>query len=210
MIKNPHRIFIAVGVVCILFAISLTAYNFYADIHAGNESDRIVNELHIVIPQEEQPAKEDPIEGLSYYQYEPDYEMPTTEIDGVKYIGILSIPELDLEFPVASEWSYPQLKKTPCRYSGSAYSNDLVICAHNYRNHFGRLSGISEKTVIVFTDADGNVFHYEVYDVEILKPNQAKEMKEYDDGLTLFTCTLGGRTRMTMRTVLIEDLSAEK
>ena len=206
MIKNPHRIFIAVGVVCILFAISLTAYNFYSDIHAGNESDRIVNELHAEIPKKEQPAKEDSVEELSYYQYEPDYEMPTTEIDGVKYIGILSIPEMDLEFPVASEWSYPQMKKTPCRYSGSVYSNDMVICAHNYRSHFGRLSGLTEGALMSFTDVDGNVFHYEVYDVEILNPNQAKEMKEYGDGLTLFTCTLGGRTRMTMRTVLIEDL----
>ena len=203
MIKNLYRIFITAGIICILFAISLTAYNFYTDIHAGNESERIMNGLYVMLPQEKQIEKENPVEELSYYQYEPDYEMPTTEIDGIKYIGILSIPELDLEFPVASEWSYPKLKNTPCRYSGSAYSNDMVICAHNYRTHFGRLSGLHEGAIVSFTDVDGNVFRYEVYDVEILNPNQTKEMKEYDDGLTLFTCTLSGRKRMTVRTVLI-------
>ena len=37
-------------------------------------------------------------------------------------------------------WSYPKLKVAPCRYRGSAYLDDLIIAAHNYDRHFGRIN----------------------------------------------------------------------
>lgn len=46
-----------------------------------------------------------------------DIAMTEVEIDGYSYIGYLSIPILDLELPVMSEWDYPHLKVAPCRYS---------------------------------------------------------------------------------------------
>ena len=59
-------------------------------------------------------------------------EMPTVEINGQECIGTLEIPSLGLKFPVISEWSDEKLKKAPCRYSGSAYLNNLIIAGHNY------------------------------------------------------------------------------
>lgn len=103
------------------------------------------------------------------------------------------------ELPVISSWDYPGLRIVPCRYTGSAYTDDLVIAAHNYASHFGRLRELSQGDSIRFTDTDGNVFDYVVSELEILEPYAVSQMTEGDWDLTLFTCTPGGQYRVTLR-----------
>ena len=125
--------------------------------------------------------------------------MPTVEIDGHAYIGVVRIPVLGLELPVMEEWSYPRLRTAPCRYTGSAYEGNLIICGHNYASHFGRLKDLRPGDTARFTDADGNVFCYEMAELETLQPTAIEEMKSGDWALTLFTCTVGGQSRVTVR-----------
>ena len=95
-------------------------------------------------------------ESLVDYEIFSDMEMPVKVIDGNEYIGVLTFPAFDMEMPVMSDWSYPKLKISPCRYSGSAYKKDMVICAHNYDCHFGVLKSMIPGEIITFTDMDGN------------------------------------------------------
>ena len=62
--------------------------------------------------------------------------MATQEIQGYDYIAVLYIPVLELELPVMDQWDYTRLTVAPCRYTGSIYSNDLVIAGHAYEPHF--------------------------------------------------------------------------
>lgn len=133
------------------------------------------------------------------YILNPEMDMPEEEVDGQKYIGVLKIPVLSLELPVISEWSYPSLRIAPCRYAGSAYLNSMVIAAHNYYSHFGYLKDLSPGDEVTFTDVDGNIFRYEVSALEILSPFAVEEMTNGDWDLTLFTCTVGGQSRVTIR-----------
>lgn len=133
------------------------------------------------------------------YILNPDMEMPVEHIDGQDYIGVLAIPGLELKLPVISEWSYPRLKIAPCRYAGSAYTGDLIISAHNYSSHFGKLNHLHVGDTVSFTDIDGNVFHYKVMEIYTLKPTAIEEMESGDWDLTLFTCTVGGQSRVTVR-----------
>ena len=135
------------------------------------------------------------------YILNPEMDMPEEDVDGQKYIGVLRIPDLSLELPVISNWSYPNLKNAPCRYAGSAYMNNMVIAAHNYNSHFGHLKDLSPGDEVTFTDVDGNVFQYEVSALEILSPFAVEEMTSGDWDLTLFTCTVGGQSRVTVRCV---------
>lgn len=128
-------------------------------------------------------------------------EMPTLEIDGRAYIGTLDIPALGLFLPVLSEWSYPNLKLAPCRYTGSAYQDSLVIAAHNYTRHFGRLKSLTTGDAVVFTDADGNAFSYRVSGVELLSPTAIEALEAGEWALSLFTCTVGGQSRVVVRCV---------
>ena len=51
---------------------------------------------------------------------------------------------------------------------------------------------------------DGNVFRYEVVELETLMPTAIEEMTSGDWDLTLFTCTIGGGSRVTVRCELAE------
>ena len=155
------------------------------------EFERAIDYLRVEIPD---------------YVLNPQMAMPEITQDGEAYIGVLEIPALELELPVISQWNYSRLRKAPCRYVGSAYTNDLVISAHNYDRHFGRLHILQEGDRIFFTDVDGNRFVYELCLLETLKPRPASAMTEGDWDLTLFTCTVGGSYRVTARCRLVQDL----
>ena len=106
---------------------------------------------------------------------------------------------MELELPVISEWNYPNLKIAPCRYGGSAYLNNLIICGHNYRSHFGNLKHLTVGDLAFFTDTDGNVFTYKMVGQETLSKTSAEAMESGEWDLTLFTCTVGGKNRVTIR-----------
>ncbi|MBE5799399.1 MAG: sortase [Clostridiales bacterium] len=133
----------------------------------------------------------------------PQMPMPVLRNGGYEYIGVLSIPGLGLELPIMDDWDYKRLKIAPCRFTGSAYTNNLVIAAHNYKAHFGSLKELDMGSRVIFTDADGNEFIYAVVLCETLKPGHVLEMADSEFGLTLFTCTLGGANRVTLRCELI-------
>lgn len=158
---------------------------------------------------EAQPAQTDEdfadTETVPDYVINPNMDMPSVKVNDEKYIGVLTIPDLDLELPVMKEWSYPNLKKAPCRYTGTAYKDNLIICAHNYNTHFGRLKNLKQGARISLVDTDGNVFSYQVTETEILKPNDIWEMKNGEWDLTLFTCTIGGATRVTVRCQRLDE-----
>lgn len=125
--------------------------------------------------------------------------MDTVEIDGRLYVGFLTIPDLQLELPVMAEWDYDRLNTAPCRYSGTIAGGDLVIAAHNYPYHFGRLKDLSLGAEILFTDVNGVSTRFSVAELEILPPTAVEDMIAGDYELTLFTCTYGGATRFTVR-----------
>ena len=128
--------------------------------------------------------------------------MPVIEIDGYDYIGVLQIPSLDLTLPVISDWSYPALQIAPCRYEGSAYDGGLVIAGHNFDSHFGNLSRLEPGDEIRFIDLSGHTFTYAVAETEVLDATAIDQMVNGGWDLTLFTCTLSGETRFTVRCTL--------
>ncbi len=201
MRKNGNRL-IVLGLLLIAAALSLTGYNLWDETRAEKSVRQTADRLETMIPASPEPQPENaPPEEILYPDYvlNPEMEMPEEEIDGVAYIGTLRIPVLGLELPIISRWSYPSLKIAPCRYEGSAYLDDLVIAAHNYPSHFGTLKDLSPGDEVTFTDMDGNVFRYEVAVLETLPPTAIEEMTAGDYALTLFTCTLGGASRVTVR-----------
>ena len=179
------------GAALILTALSLFIWNKWDDRRAGASADDILPRLEEQIGDSDLP---DPY----------DSRMSEAEIDGYSYIGYLSLPSLGLELPVMSDWSYPQLRIAPCRYYGSVKTGDLVIAAHNYSRHFGNIRDLMPGDIVYFTDMDGQVSEYEVVEVNILNPMDVEEMTSSGYALTLFTCTYGGQSRVTVRCDSVE------
>ena len=114
-------------------------------------------------------------------------------------MGILSIPKLERQLPVQSDWSMPKLQRSPCRYSGSLTEGDLVIAAHNYKRHFSGLATLSPGDSIVFTDLEGTEWAYEVREVCTIAATDIEGMVNSGYDLSLFTCNYGGKARVTVR-----------
>ncbi|NLX75694.1 MAG: sortase, partial [Synergistaceae bacterium] len=142
-------------------------------------------------PVQTSPLPTDPPETL-------DSEMPVTVIDGYDYVGYLSVPKLELMLPVMAEWDYARLKIAPCRQFGSTRTDDLVIAAHNYKNHFGYLSKLEAGDTVIFTDMDGieNIYEVDYWDTLASIEVEAVQNSGYD--LVLYTCTYGGKSRVAV------------
>lgn len=182
------------GAAFVLAALSLFLWNGYEDRKAGSTVEKI---LPMVIEETEAAVTDSGAD--SAYPDSYSAEMTEREIDGYSYIGYLSIPSLALELPVMSEWDYVRMKIAPCRYYGSTKTDDLVIAAHNYSRHFGTIKNLSIGDMVIFTDMDGKVSVYEVAELDILSPAAVDEMTDSGYDLTLFTCTYGGKSRVTVR-----------
>ena len=214
--KHKGRFLILTGLLLVAAALFLAAYNLYDEARAKRSATEIMASLEADIPGVLSPEPFEITEETNTgalleeveipdYLLNPDMEMPVENIDGIDYIGVLRIPTLELELPIISEWSYQKLKIAPCRYSGSAYQDDLIIAAHNYNSHFGNLKNLREGDTATFTDMDGNVFTYEMVELEILQPTDIEGMESGEWDLTLFTCTIGGSSRVTARFERVEN-----
>ena len=147
-------------------------------------------------PSPEPTSTPTPAPTGKLYERVPGIEMPGEKVNGHEYIGTLSIPSLGLKVPVQRNWSYENLSVSPCRYSGSAYADNLAIIAHTY--HFGKLSSLALDATITFTDMENNVFRYVVREKNTISPNDANEIAHSGYDLTLVTCTLSGTKRVAV------------
>ena len=213
------RFILTLGMLMLLSAAILTSLNFIEDGQAGEAAGNALEQLLLAerdardaarrasSETSDEPAAEssgltlDPV-YLNDNTSTPEGEMPVIEIDGYDYIGVLQIPSLDLTLPVISDWSYPALQIAPCRYEGSAYDGGMVIAGHNFDSHFGKLSQLEPGDEIRFVDLSGNTFTYAVAETEVLEATAIEEMVTGNWDLTLFTCTLSGETRFTVRCTL--------
>lgn len=191
----------ALGVVFILSSLALVLYNNYTESKAQKLSAEVLSQLDM-----ENVVTTAPVDEFTPPDYvvNPNMFLPKKTVDGNDYVGKLSVPALELNLPVMSEWSYDNFKIAPCVYEGTPYKNNFIIAAHNYDTHFAYLRTLEQGDEVTFKDMDGNVFCYEVMYVEIIDNNAVEQMSAGEWDLTLFTCTYGGATRVTARCRAVE------
>lgn len=212
MKRKAALFWVIIGAMLLLAALFLVLYNLHEDSEAGSAAASILAELKASIPEppEQEPDTEPETSEDLFNRYETETVPEETyiEVEGQQYLGIISIPALGIELPVMREWSYPNLKTAPCRYQGTVYAGDLIIAAHNYRSHFGPIHRLNSGDRIIFTDAEGYAHEYMVIQTEMIGGQDIATMEfgSADDwDLTLFTCTIGGQSRVTVRAVAVTE-----
>ena len=190
---------IILGAICLLGAIGFVVYNQWEADGAEQVSNSLLAEVQLAMDQEAAPSQEEVLIPEVVEAGSTPEEMATVKADGYDCIGILSVPVLELELPVLADWSYTKLRKAPCHYFGTYYEKDFVIAAHNYKSHFGRLSELQAGDMVVFTDVNGTAYYYEVVLLETLPKEATQEMIASGFDLSLYTCTPGGGSRVTVR-----------
>lgn len=139
------------------------------------------------------------------------YSQPSTLLvepsqDGSSVIGTLSIPKIDLHYPIFSKTTDELLKIGLCRFSGPVPPEvgNLCIAGHNYNNDkfFSRIQELTIGDKIVLKDILGNSFQYEVYDSLEVKENDSSPISPTLDSkreLTLITCNNQNNNRIILK-----------
>jgi sortase A len=219
------NVFIIAGCICIIFALGIIIFNRLQNSTYEDNATEVLNELEKQLPYEEilkGEVKTDTTSSIENfydnveviggdeeynYVYEDDsYKETYVEAGGVKYIGIINIPSLDITLPVTDDWNLDLMKSSTCRYSGSIVTSDLIICGHNMAAFFSPIKGMEVDDVIIFIDASGNKFTYNVVSIDTVGGYDIEGMKAGSDDwdITLFTCTYGGKNRVAVRALLKE------
>lgn len=144
------RFCIILGGLCILAAAFLLGFNLREERRAAAATQRILPAVAHSIGQSPAPMPTLPAGEL------------TVSLEGEEYLGILSLPTLALELPVGAEWEMDFLRQAPCRYAGTLAGDDIIIAAHNYRQHFAALHTLRPGDAVLFTDAAGQTYRYTV------------------------------------------------
>lgn len=222
------KIMVISGILLILSAVLLCLHNYNESNKAFQNSQVALNELKDLIP-------EIPSENVSTIEKELEFEiksgnnvfeefdekyneeknistekveMPSVQLDGRYYCGYITLTSLGIELPVLNGWNYTNLNIAPCCYEGSPQTHDFIIAAHNYNSHFGQIHYLGEGDEIIFTDISGQKYRYTVMYTEYIDGYNTDQMSENKDSswdLTLFTCTLNGQSRVTVRAKLDEN-----
>ena len=205
--KQKGNIAMIIGAVLIVSALVLTIYNVGDSMRAGRVSrealDILIDEIGKNLAEDADETTDVQWKWIEGAKIIP--EMTTEEIDGNAYIGFVEVPSKGISLPVMADWDYDKLKIAPCVYSGSYYTDDLILAGHNYTSHFGPLTRIGLGEDVYLVTVDGQRIHYIVDYVQTLKDTAIEQMKDDTDwDLTLFTCTLGGQTRCTVRCIRVE------
>lgn len=187
-----------------LAALLLFLYNQQEDQYAGQEAESLLGEVQAAIgtqilpsvPANAAEAESVPGETGETQAAEIDPTMTVVQINGYDYVGYLEIPDIYKQLPVMAEWDYVRLKVAPCRQFGSTKTDDLVIAAHNFNTHFGRLRELKAGAAVTFTDMDGVVSGYKVEKIETIAPTDVELVVNSGYDLVLYTCTPGGQTRV--------------
>lgn len=207
MRKKISVVMIIIGALLLISATALVVYNVKKAEKCVENSQQVLLEMKKLIPDEYVVDKQEEsfqqiIDGVDEIFLE---EKEYISVDGNKYIGIVRIPEINVELPVMKDWSYEKMDIAPCVYDGDFSNNNLIIMAHNYKGFFIDLDKLSSGSIIEFVKCDGELLRYEVNNVETIGGWNTEALKNHSDwDLTLFTCTYSGYSRVVVRAELLE------
>lgn len=133
-----------------------------------------------------------------------------TAKDGTVYstIGIITVPKLNIEYPILSDWSYELLKNATCKLIGPDLNEvgNFCIIGHNYRNNlfFSKLETLQKWDIIQIKDTSGRMLEYIVYDKYVVEPDDLSCTDQNTDGkkeITLITCYNNGTQRTIIKAI---------
>jgi len=212
---------IAFGVIALIISSAIWIYNDIEYRRVANSSRQKANDLLEIISNGDQYYFRSVVAGSSgasatFVPHNPgepnvdEQEHDLILVDGVAYIGVISIPRLSLDMPVNSAWSYQALRNTPCLFSGSVEDNNIVIAAHNNRANFGNINTLQLGDTVTLTDATGTEIHYYIANMEKAQPSHTAFASNGQYDLTFFTCTYEGRARFVFRANRVDFINGQQ
>lgn len=198
MRKRGSFVLLLLGAALLCAALLLAAKNRHEETSAGEAAAALLAQAEQTIAQHAAVPTPAPSSAVEETLSPSPSASPSAAPEGPAFLGVLSVPAVSLTVPVLAEWSYYHLTLAPCRDCGSVETGDLVIAAHNYDTHFGRLSRIAPGDSVYFTDMAGSMTEYAAASVEQRDPSDAEGVRGSGYPLVLYTCSWDCTARVTV------------
>lgn len=121
-------------------------------------------------------------------------------------VGAISIPSIDVNYPILSETTDALLKVSVCKFWGCNPNEvgNLCIAGHNYRNRkfFSKAINLVVGDIIEITDLNDQTLQYSVFDKYTVDPNDVSCTSQLTNGkkiITLITCTNDSQQRVVIK-----------
>jgi len=128
------------------------------------------------------------------------------EIKGHKVVGIIKIPEVDLEYPILEITTEETLNLSITKFWGNEINEigNVTLAGHNNLSGvmFGKIKKLKNGDIIELTDVQNTTLKYEVFKTYIIDPNDISCILPEEEGtreVTLITCTTGGKDRFIVK-----------
>lgn len=177
------RVLFCAGVVCLAVAAAMALMNTWEERHLSEMRSEALGALS-------HPRVE-----LDAATLDPMTAMPTLDVGGMAFVGVLEIPEIGLSCPVLAAGS-KESGIAPIVYEGSPYFGGLVLVGGGGRDVFGRLEELAGDEDVVLRDTLGNEFVYVADGVEVLQPTSVTRALGEDGAKGLILCELDSSGRV--------------
>ena len=222
-LKRKKRLYKIEFCISIFLVFLLSSYYIYAE-YDRNKSEEVSQVLLSEIKSDDTVKKSlenDPIiivlsESEAEQIDDEQLEEQANEIVSNISVGdntysteaIITIPKIDISYPVLSETSDKLLEISVNKYWPEDLKPNEVgnycIVGHNYKNGkmFGRLNELENGDIVELEDLTGRTIKYAVYDRFVVEPTDTKCTSQRTNGrkeLTLITCTNYGTQRLVVK-----------
>lgn len=130
------------------------------------------------------------------------------EIDGVKVIGIIKIPKINLEYPILEETTKHTMSLSISRFCGGNVNDygNLALAGHNNRDGtmFGKTKSLQIGDKIELTDLNNISIKYTIKEIFTTTPDDVSILATKDNEVrevTLITCSNGNRQRLIIKAI---------
>lgn len=149
MKKRPNLLFL-LGFILILASLALLLFSrFYAG-HAKSGAENLTNQIESLLPPR--------TPGVPEEYTNPD--MPVLQVEGQDFVALVDFPAYGVTLPVGSVWKAQTIYSYPCRFSGSVYSDTLVIGGMDQPGQFDFFTRMDQGDKICVTDMIGREFSF--------------------------------------------------
>ena len=194
--KSKALLFIICGILSFALAFIIVMNNLQENLSAANTSVDAAEHIIEYIKNND---------DADSFDLKHSREIKTIEYEGHNYMGVLSIPSINLTLPIIADYDFSYLTIAPCLYYGNPALNNAIICAHNYKSHFGPVRRVPTGTQVFLSTVSGDNYQYIVENIELIGSRDGIVLVTENPGLTLFTCTNGGGARYAIRCSLVNN-----
>lgn len=183
-----YKIFLIMLIIAGIIIFAIIFKKQYNDQVYDKENDEVTKNFHEL---QEAQNQEQPIE---------------LQMQGHKVIGIIKIPEIDLEYPIIDKTTKETMRISISKFSGGEINKigNVALAGHNNYSGtmFGKNKNLKIKDKIYLTDLTRRTIEYEIYNIFVTDPNDTSILETEDKTkreLTLITCKNGRSERLVIK-----------